>query len=725
MNKNGMNHGMDGHSHHHAGASKHAEHNSAGMQHSMSMEHSGHEQGHDSAAHNSMDMSHAEHSHSGHSGHSGHEGHHDHHKMMVLDFRKRFFISTILTIPILILSPLIQQVAGFSLTFAGDKYLLFVLAAFVYFYGGFPFLKGLFSELRKKQPGMMTLISLAVSVAFFYSSSVIFGIKGKYFFWELATLIDIMLLGHWIEMKSIMGASRALEELAKLMPSTAHLLLQDGTLKDVPTSDLKAADKVVVRPAEKVPADGTVISGASSVNESMLTGESKPVYKKDGDTVIGGSINGEGAITVEITRTGADTYLSQVIKLVQEAQQSKSKTQDLANRAALWLTVIAISIGTGTLIFWLFAGKGFAFALERMVTVMVITCPHALGLAVPLVVAVSTAISAKNGFLIRNRAAFEQARSLQAVVFDKTGTLTQGRFGVTDVIDLAGFSENKILQYAASLENFSEHPIARGVVSSAEDKKMSLVDVRDFSAIPGQGVVGKIDGQEMLIVSPGYLKDKGLLKENEKISALKKQGKTVVYLVVGEQVVGAVALADIIRPESKAAVARLREMGIKSMMLTGDNKEVAAWVSKELGLDEFFAEVLPHQKSETIKGIQAKGLRVAMVGDGVNDAPALVQADVGIAIGAGTDVAIESANIILVRDDPRDVASIINLAKATYRKMKQNLAWATGYNVIAIPLAAGVLYKAGILLSPAAGAVLMSLSTVIVAVNARFLKMKN
>ncbi len=653
-----------------------------------------------------------------------HTKHANHHEMMVKDFKRRFFISFILTIPILILSPLIQEFFGFTFNFLGDKYVLFVLSSFVFFYGGWPFLKGIFKELRKKQPGMMTLIALAISVAFFYSSAVVFGLSGKFFFWELVTLIDIMLLGHWIEMRSIMGASRALETLAKLLPSEAHLVKSDGNVEDIPISKLIVDNIILVKPGEKIPSDGIVVKGETSVNEAMLTGESKPVNKNKGDEVIGGSINGEGAIHVKITHTGKDSYLSQVINLVKQAQASKSKTQDLANKAAMWLTIISVSIGTITLISWLYFGMEFVFSLERMVTVMVITCPHALGLAVPLVVAVSTSISAKNGLLIRNRAAFERARSINAIVFDKTGTLTKGEFGVTDMIAENEYKEDEILSYAASLESNSEHPIAKGIIKKANEENIKILTVQKFTSIPGKGIQGIINRKLIRAVGQNYLKENNIKIENAKINELSKQGKTIVYVLFENKVIGAIALADLIREESKEAINKLKSMGIKCMMLTGDNKQVAKWVSEELGLDDFFAEVLPHEKSEVIKKVQSQGLNVAMVGDGVNDAPALVQADVGIAIGAGTDVAIESADIILIRNDPRDVVSIIGLAKATYGKMKQNLLWATGYNVVAIPLAAGVLYNLGILLTPAIGAILMSLSTIIVAINARFLSIK-
>lgn len=686
-------------------------------------QHNGHE-GHQEMKHSEHAMHKNQKEHKGQEGHKAHE-HEGHHAHMVADFRKRFRISLIVSVPILFLSPMIQKFVGIkeAISFTGDLYVLFGLSSVVFFYGGRPFLKGLFEELGKKSPGMMTLIAIAIATAYVYSSAVVFGLSGKVFFWELATLIDIMLLGHWIEMKSIMGASRALEELAKLMPSDAHLIMPDGSMRDVSLGELKMGDRVLIKPGEKFPADGEVIEGETSVNESMLTGESKPVSKKAGSKVIGGSINGEGSITSEIKKTGKDSFLSQVIDLVKQAQESKSRTQDLANRAALWLTIIALGGGSITLFIWLaIMNRDFAFALERTVTVMVITCPHALGLAVPLVVAVSTAISAKNGLLIRNRAAFERGRNIQAIIFDKTGTLTEGRFGITDTLIFSkDMDEKELIKYTASVEAHSEHPIAKGIISSSPE----TFRVEGFKAIPGKGAEGKVNGKEVMVVSPGYLREKNITMSDERIEKLSSQGKTVVFVIIEGELKGAIALADIIRPESKKAISMLKKMGIQCMMLTGDNKQVAKWVSEELGLDDYFAEVLPHEKSAKVKEVQSRDLIVAMTGDGVNDAPALAQADVGIAIGAGTDVAVETADIILVRSNPLDVVAIIGLAKATYNKMMQNLAWATGYNAFAIPLAAGVLYKYGILLSPAMAAVLMSLSTVIVAINARLLKLKH
>ena len=654
--------------------------------------------------------------------HKGGHNQQGHHAMMVADFKRRFWVSLAITVPVLILSPLIQDLIGIQdvVAFPGDTYILWGLSSAIFAYGGYPFLKGLFDELKSKSPGVMTLIGLAISVAYLYSSAVVFGLNGKFFFWELATLIDIMLLGHWLEMKSIMGASSALEKLAQLMPAEAHKVTSDGSTTEVPVHELKIGDRVLVKPGEKIPVDGKVTEGETWVNEAMLTGESKPVPKQAGEKVIGGSVNGDGAITVETEKTGEESYLSQMTNLVKEAQESKSRSQNLADRAAFWLTIIALSAGAVTIIIWLTVfNKEFVFSLERMVTVMVITCPHALGLAVPLVVAVSTALSAKNGLLIKNRNNFEKARKIQAILFDKTGTLTRGEFGVTDSITLEdNISEQELLKYAASVESHSEHPIAKGIVPSVKEK----FSVEDFKSIPGKGAQAKVNGKEVKVVSPGYLRENKIEINDARLEKLEGQGKTIVFVLIAGKPVGAIALADIIRTESKEAISKLKEMGIKCMMITGDNKQVAKWVADEVDLDEFFAEVLPDKKAEKVKEVQSRGLVVAMTGDGVNDAPALAQADVGIAIGAGTDVAAATADIILVKSNPLDTVSIIELARATYKKMLQNLGWATGYNVVAIPLAAGALYSFGILLSPAVGAALMSASTIIVAVNARSLR---
>ena len=648
-----------------------------------------------------------------------------HHAHMAADFRKRFWISLVLTLPILVLSPMLQELVGMRevIRFPGDIYVLFGFSSAVFWYGGWPFLKGFFEELKSRRPGMMTLISVAVATAYLYSGAVVFGLTGKMFFWELATLVDIMLLGHWIEMKSVMGASKALEELAKLMPSDAHKLMPDGSVKDVPLGELAVNDKVLIKPGEKIPADGVIVAGESSVNEAMLTGESTPVTKQTGGKVLGGAINGEGSLTIEVKGTGKDSFLSQVIDLVKQAQESKSKTQDLANTAALWLTIIALGGGAITLLVWLaFMGKDFAFAIERAVTVMVIACPHALGLAVPLVIAVSTALAAKNGLLIRNRVAFESARKLQAVIFDKTGTLTEGRFGVTDTLLLAeDISEETLRTYAASVDANSEHPIAKAIAAASEKK----LPVENFKSLTGKGAEGRVEGKDIKVVSPGYLLDQNIALSDARVEPLQAQGKTVVFVLVDGNVKGAIALADIIRPEANQAIATLKALNIRCLMLTGDNKATAKWVSDQVGLDEYFAEVLPQDKAAKVKEVQARGFLVGMTGDGVNDAPALAQADVGIAIGAGSDVAVETADVILVRSNPLDVVAIVQLSRATYQKMIQNLIWATGYNVIAIPLAAGALYAWGILLTPAVGAVLMAGSTVVVAINARLLRLKN
>jgi len=645
-------------------------------------------------------------------------GHGNHHRMMIKDFKRRFWISLVLSVPIVLLAPMIQHWLGVDWSFTGDKYILFALSAVVYFYGGWPFLTGGFNEIRAKAPGMMTLIAMAISVAFFYSVATTFGFHGASFYWELATLIDIMLLGHWIEMKSVLGASKALELLVSMMPSEAHKV--DGeSIKDVKLEELVAGDIILIKPGEKVPADGIVSEGESYLNEAMLTGESKPVKKVKEAKVIGGSINGNGSLKVSVEYTGKESYLNKVITMVQEAQAAKSKMQNLANRAAKWLTYIALSAGIITLVIWLALGKEFVYALERMVTVMVISCPHALGLAVPLVVAISTALSAKNGLLIRNRTAFEESRKITSILFDKTGTLTTGKFGVTRFDGVDGFDKIAMIQLAAALEQRSEHPIALGITDKAKELGLHIATTEHFKAITGRGVEADVEEKHVKVVSPGYLRDNKIVKPAE---ASGSAAETVVFVIVDGALVGYIALADAVRPESKGAIETFRQNNIKVYMATGDNETVGKAVSEELGLDGYYAEVLPHQKVEIVRDLQAKGEFVAMTGDGVNDAPALAQANVGIAVGSGTDVAAETADIILVNSNPKDIANLILFGKATYRKMIQNLAWATGYNAIAIPLAAGVLYSWGFVLSPAVGAVLMSLSTVIVAINAQLLR---
>ncbi|ARD47538.1 heavy metal translocating P-type ATPase [Sporosarcina sp. P33] len=674
--------------------------------------------------HSASEHHHVQHDHHSHEEHQGHHGHHDHHAHMVEDFKRRFYISLIVTIPILILSPMIQMFLNVDWRFTGDMYILFALSSFVFFYGGWPFLVGAKDELKSRNPGMMTLITLAITVAYVYSTAAVFGYAENDFFWELATLVDIMLLGHWIEMRSVMGASKALEELAKLMPSEAHLIDADGNIKEVDVTELKQGDHVLVKPGEKVPVDGTILEGKSTIDESMLTGESVPVEKEAGLEAIGGSINGEGSLVISVMKTGSETYLSQVITLVKEAQESKSRAQDLANRAAKWLFYGALAAGLITFIIWISLGYSVSFAMERMVTVLIIACPHALGLAAPLVVAVSTSIAAKNGLLIRNRAAFEGARNIEAIVFDKTGTLTKGEFGVTNIFTFGDFSEENVISYAAAVEAQSQHPLAKGVTRKAEEMNLPLQRVENFQSLTGKGLEGTVDGKHVMVVSPGYVRELNLTFDKVQFDQWSSEGKTVVFTLIDKKLAGIIALADIVRETAIDAVNQLKEMNVKSIMLTGDNEKVAHYVGAQLGMEEIFAEVLPHQKSEKIEHIQqVEHLRAAMTGDGVNDAPALAKADLGIAVGAGTDVAIETADVVLVKSNPLDVVNIIKLSRATYRKMTQNLWWAAGYNIAAIPLAAGVLYPIGIVLSPAVGAILMSLSTVIVAINARLLKL--
>lgn len=664
---------------------------------------------------------HINHEHTQHEDQQMGASHHEH-EGMIGDFKKRFLVSLILTVPILLLSKMIQEWSGINISFPYDDVVLLLLSTIVYFYGGWPFLKGSLDEMKQKNPGMMMLIALAISVAYFYSVGIILGLgEGHDFFWELATLIDIMLLGHWIEMKSIMGASNALQELVKLLPSIAHRI-DDEKIEDIEVSELQTGDVILIKPGEQIPVDGKIIKGATTVDESMLTGESLPIEKKMDDNVIAGSINQEGSLTVETKNTGEGTYLSKVIELVSEAQASKSKTQNLANRAAKILFYVAVSVGVLTFIIWLALGYPLSIAVERMVTVMVISCPHALGLAAPLVVSVSTALSAKKGLLIRNRTQFEEARKLDAIIFDKTGTLTQGNFGVTDLMPVDEISSNELLRLAAGVERSSQHPLAKGVVKRAEELQLSLPSIEDFMSITGVGLEGKVEGTLIRVVSPRYIRQEKITIDELAFEKLSEEGKTVIFVLKNKQLLGMIALADLVREEAKETVTALKNKGINSIMLTGDNKKVAHWVAKQLGIDEVHAEVLPDDKSRQVKNIQSEGRKVAMVGDGINDAPALAQADVGIAIGSGTDVAVETADIVLVRSNPKDVLAILELSRSTYNKMIQNLWWAAGYNIITIPLAAGVLAPYGVILSPAIGAVLMSLSTVIVAVNARMLK---
>ncbi|MGD2039497.1 MAG: copper-translocating P-type ATPase [Anaerolineae bacterium] len=641
-------------------------------------------------------------------------------------FRRRFWISLVLSIPVLVFSPTLQDWLGYTIPdFPGSEWITPVFAIIVFLYGGIPFLQMAVPELRNRKPGMMTLISLAIVVAFVYSLASLFLPEQTGFFWELVTLIDIMLLGHWIEMRSVRQASGALNELAKLMPDTAERVLPEGDTEEVPVAELEQDDLVLVRPGGSVPADGEVEEGESEVNEAMITGESKPVLKEPGDEVIGGTINGDGSLRVRVTATGDETALAGIMRLVDEAQQSKSDTQILADKAAGWLFYVALSVAAITAVAWIVAVGFDVDVIARVATVLVIACPHALGLAVPLVVAITTSMAASNGVLIRDRLALEEAREVDTVIFDKTGTLTEGRFGVVDIATTDGLGEEEALSLTAAVEGDSEHTIARGIRRAAEERELSLPKVSDFEAIKGRGVRASRDGHTLHVGGPRLL-EMLELEVPEPLADFREKaqtkGQSVIYLVQEEQVTAAFALADVIRGESQAVVDRLHEMGIEVAMLTGDSEAVAKAVADELGIDQTFAEVLPEDKDQKVQQLQDEGKRVAMVGDGVNDAPALTRADVGIAIGSGTDVAVESAGIILVKSNPMDVVNVIKLSQANYRKMIQNLWWAAGYNIVALPLAAGVLAPLGILLSPAVGALLMSLSTVIVAINAQLLR---
>jgi P-type Cu2+ transporter len=670
--------------------------------------------------------------HAGHDAHAGmaHASHSGHEQM----FRQRFWICLALSIPVLLFSQTLQSLLGFTLpVFPGSQWIEVVFAVAIFLYGGVPFLQMAVPELRARQPGMMTLISLAISVALVYSVAVLVLPGQMGFFWELATLIDIMLLGHWIEMRSVRQASGALNELARLLPDTAERLRPDGSTETIPADQIHVGDLLLVRPGASIPADGELVEGASEVNEAMITGESKPAHKAPGDKLITGTVNGDGSLRVRVTATGSDTALAGIMRLVEQAQQGKSRTQVLADQAAGWLFYVALGAAALTAIAWTLA-IGFNVAvIERVATVLVIACPHALGLAIPLVVAITTGIGAKNGILVRDRLALEAARNINVVVFDKTGTLTRGEFGVVDIAAVEGWDAERALALTAAVEGDSEHTIARGIRHSAEERGLALLPVTDFAALPGKGAQAISNGQTLWVGGPRLLESLKLalperLAQFERAASAK--GQSVVHLVVDNQPVASLALADVIRPESRAAVRALQAMGVEVVMLTGDSQAVAKAVADELSIRTLFAEVLPENKEQKVAELQGQAAgkggaarkRVAMVGDGVNDAPALARADVGIAIGSGTNVAIESAGIILVKNNPLDVPKVIALSRASYRKMIQNLVWAAGYNVVAIPLAAGVLAPWGLLLSPAAGAVLMSLSTIIVAINAQLLR---
>jgi Cu2+-exporting ATPase len=660
--------------------------------------------------------------------HMAHEEHkaaeHDHHAMMEADFRRRFFVVLALTLPVLALSPTIQDWFGFSLTFSGARFILLALSTIIAFYGGQPFFQNARKSLRNGVLDMNVLVTLAVSAGYLFSVGATFLFTAVDFYWEVSTLVAVLLLGHWMEMRAVRGTAGALRELVKLIPPTANRVAGDQ-IEEVPTSELQVGDLVLVRPGEKIPVDGQVLEGQSNINEAMLTGESKPVLKGPGDQVIGGTLNGEGSLKVRVTRTGADTALAQIINLVKEAQASKPRVQRLADRAAHWLTLTAVFVALGSFLFWYgAANREMVFALTLAVTVLVIACPHALGLAIPVVTTISTSLGARHGMLIRNAQATETARELDVVIFDKTGTLTRGEFGVSDVLLWGDWPEDDFLRRVAAIEVHSEHVIAQGIVRSVSQRlDGALPEPEDFRAIPGKGAAGRVEGHTLSVGNRALLADLGLqVPDDPRIGGLESQGKTVVFAAVDEKVLGAIALADMVREESRQAVSQLKAMGLGVAMLTGDSRAVAEWVARELELDRVFAEVRPEDKAAKVKELQAEGKVVAMVGDGINDAPALVQADVGIAIGAGTDVAIESADVVLVRNDPRAVADLIRLSQATMRKMRQNLFWATGYNVIAIPAAAGLLEPVGVLLRPEWGALAMSASTVIVAVNALMLR---
>jgi Cu2+-exporting ATPase len=655
----------------------------------------------------------------------GHEHHVDHtgHEQM---FRKRFWISLLLSIPVLVYSETLQNWLGFSPpTFTGSDWITPLFSVIIFIYGGLPFVQMAVPELQNRRPGMMTLISLAISVAFIYSLGALAADLGTGFFWELVTLIDVMLLGHWIEMRSVRQASRALDELARLMPDTAERIREDGSTEEVPVDELREDDLVLVRPGASVPADGLVKEGESALNESMITGESRPVEKAPGDEVIGGTINGDGSLRVRVTATGDETALAGIMRLVKEAQGSKSHTQLLADRAAGWLFYAALAVAIITAVAWVIAVGFDVEVIKRVATVLVIACPHALGLAIPLVVAITTSMAARNGILVRDRLALEEARRIDTVIFDKTGTLTRGEFGVVDLATSDGWDEAQALALTAAIEGDSEHMIARGIRQTAQERGLSLPQVSEFEAIKGRGVRARQNGHQVYVGGPRLLEMLELQPSDEIAhfqDGASAKGQTVVYLVQEEQIVAGLALADVIRPESRAAVARLQEMGMEVAMLTGDSEAVAKAVADELHIDRYFAQVLPEHKDQRVRELQEEGKRVVMVGDGVNDAPALTRADIGIAIGSGTDVAVESAGIILVKSNPLDIVKVVELSRASYRKMVENLIWATGYNVVALPLAAGVLAPLGILLSPAVGALLMSLSTVIVAINAQLLR---
>jgi len=648
---------------------------------------------------------------------------HPGHGEMERDFARRFFISAALTLPLLLLSPTIQEWLGYRLAFPGASLVLFVLASVIAWYGGWPFYVGAVQALRRRDPDMNVLVSLAVLSGYLYSVATTFAISGMDFYWEVSTLVVFLLFGHWMEMRAVRGATGALQELAALIPPMAHRL-HDGQVEDVLTAALVVGDQVLVRPGERVPVDGEVLAGESSVNEAMITGESRPIPKAPGDEVIGGTVNGEGSLRVRVGKTGRETALAQIMGLVERAQASRTRTQRLADRAAAWLTVIAIVVGVGALVFWLLAGRPLEFALLRYVSVVVVACPHALGLAIPVVVAITVSVAARNGMLLRESDASETAVRLDTIAFDKTGTLTTGEFAVTDEVWVPGVDGDEGLAQAAAVEVSSEHVIARAVVNAARERTLTLPEITGFRSIPGQGAQGRVQGRLVSVGNDRLVSQLGANRQplREEAERLAEEGKTLVYVVRDGALLGVLGLADRIRPESREAVAALHRLGLRTAMLTGDIPAVAGWVARELGMREYFSQVPPGEKADRIRALQEQGRRVAMVGDGVNDAPALVQADLGIAIGAGTQVALESADVVLVQSDPRDVAGLVRLSRATVRKMRQNLVWATGYNVVALPVAAGVLAPWGIVLPPQWAALIMAASSIIVVTNALLLR---
>lgn len=643
---------------------------------------------------------------------------------MEVEFRRRFLVTAMLTLPVLVLSPMIQDWLGFSFTFPGQMLVLWGLASIIAIWGAWPFYRGAMQALPTGTFDMNVLVSVAVASGYLFSSAATFFFAAPEFYWEISTLVVFLLFGHWMEMRSLRGATGALRELIKLIPPSANRVVGDHT-ETVPTEQLQKGDLLLVRPGDQVPIDGMVVDGESETNESLVTGESRPVSKRPGAPVIGGSLNGSGAFRMRVTATGRETAVAQIVSLIEEAQASQTRTQRLADVAAQYLTITALGIGIGAFAVWmLLTPAGLVFSLLRMVSVLIVACPHALGLAIPTVVMISSALGARAGILIRNNEATETAVRLNSIIFDKTGTLTKGEFGVTDVLPAGKLTEQQLLQLAAALEANSEHSIAQGIVHSARQRGLSVPATANFRAIPGRGAQGTVNGQTMAAGNHALMEQLGIdiTGVAQRADTLTAQGKTLVYIARDTAFAGLIALADVIRPESYTAVRDLKALGVEVAMLTGDHRNVAAYVAQELGLDIYFAEVQPGQKAEKVKALQAEGQRVGMVGDGINDAPALVQADVGIAIGAGTQVAIESADIVLVRDDPRDVVSLIRLSRATLRKMKQNLVWATGYNVVAIPVAAGVLAGYGIVLQPEWAALLMAASSIIVVINALLLR---